>query len=346
VGDATVRTFLDDGQGGLSDSTVLTNLGGSPTCVVVIPPESPLTILPTGSTIGVGTTSGKIRTYSSGGTLQEEVATAGTPSTVSGGDTKGSGGTTIVTGGTTSTTITGSTLGSGFVQVLERGPRGLAVTQTIAIDGNPVSLSVADLDADGVDDVVTANAAPTAGGTGAVLPVLSIMRSMGGVLGQPVPLQPEGASAGVCVALVDVDVDGDRDIVSIHQGSDGVNRASLLRVDTFGPGSPLSIGRVTQLPGAQPVIAVRANIDGGVGEDVFLVDQSGGTQLIGSGQVTPFLAVRDPLPGDLDGDDAVTNADIALLLLDFGPCAGCASDLDGNGVVDNGDIAFMLLLFG
>jgi hypothetical protein len=35
-----------------------------------------------------------------------------------------------------------------------------------------------------------------------------------------------------------------------------------------------------------------------------------------------------------------------LLLLDFGPCAGCASDLDGNGVVDNGDIAFMLLLFG
>ena len=346
VGDVTVRTFLDNGQGGLSDSTVITNLGGSPTCVVVIPPSSAATILPAGSSIGVGTTSGKIRTFSSGGTMEQEVATAGTPSTVEGGSTTGSGGTTLVTGGTTSASIFGSAVGGGFVQVLESGPRGLTVTRTISIDGNPVSLCVADMDGDGVDDVVTANAAPTTGGTGGVLPVLSIMRNVGGVLGEPVPLQPEGASAGVCVTLVDVDVDGDRDIVLIHQGSDGVNRASLLRVDTFGPGSPLSIGRVTQLPGTQPVIAVRANIDGGVGEDVFLVDQSGGTQLIGSGQVTPFLAVRDPLLGDLDGDDAVTTADIALLLLDFGACAGCASDLDRNGMVDTGDIAFMLLLFG
>jgi hypothetical protein len=34
-----------------------------------------------------------------------------------------------------------------------------------------------------------------------------------------------------------------------------------------------------------------------------------------------------------------------VLLLDFGPCAGCASDLDGSGTVDSGDLAFLLLLY-
>jgi len=51
------------------------------------------------------------------------------------------------------------------------------------------------------------------------------------------------------------------------------------------------------------------------------------------------------LEGDLDGDGMVGASDIAVLLLDFGPCGGCASDLDRSGAVDSGDIAFLLLLF-
>ena len=50
--------------------------------------------------------------------------------------------------------------------------------------------------------------------------------------------------------------------------------------------------------------------------------------------------------GDLDGDGIVGAGDIAVLLLDYGPCPGCSSDLDGSGEVDGGDIAFLLLLFG
>jgi hypothetical protein len=38
--------------------------------------------------------------------------------------------------------------------------------------------------------------------------------------------------------------------------------------------------------------------------------------------------------------------DIAIALLDFGPCSACASDVDGSGVVDFGDVAFILLDFG
>ena len=51
------------------------------------------------------------------------------------------------------------------------------------------------------------------------------------------------------------------------------------------------------------------------------------------------------IEGDLDGDGSVGGGDLSVLLLDFGPCAGCVSDLDGNGMVDSGDIAFLLLLF-
>ncbi|MFM7808271.1 MAG: hypothetical protein ACKPEA_10150, partial [Planctomycetota bacterium] len=49
--------------------------------------------------------------------------------------------------------------------------------------------------------------------------------------------------------------------------------------------------------------------------------------------------------GDLDGDGIVGAGDLAVMLLDFGPCAGCPSDLDGTGIVDGGDVAILLLSF-
>ena len=57
------------------------------------------------------------------------------------------------------------------------------------------------------------------------------------------------------------------------------------------------------------------------------------------------VTVGSGLLGDLDGDGIVGSGDAALMLLDYGACAGCSSDLDGNGVVDNGDLAFLLLLY-
>ena len=44
-------------------------------------------------------------------------------------------------------------------------------------------------------------------------------------------------------------------------------------------------------------------------------------------------------------DAVVGPSDASILLLDYGPCPGCASDLDGNGEVDGGDLSFLLLLF-
>lgn len=49
---------------------------------------------------------------------------------------------------------------------------------------------------------------------------------------------------------------------------------------------------------------------------------------------------------DLDLDGRVDFGDVALAMLDFGPCDACVSDLDGSGVVDFADLAWVLLEFG
>jgi formylglycine-generating enzyme required for sulfatase activity len=66
---------------------------------------------------------------------------------------------------------------------------------------------------------------------------------------------------------------------------------------------------------------------------------------------TPFLcaalaAADAACPADADGSRSVDFGDVALILIDFGPCAGCTTDLDGTGSVDNGDVAMALLEFG
>ncbi|MFM7810020.1 MAG: lamin tail domain-containing protein, partial [Planctomycetota bacterium] len=53
-----------------------------------------------------------------------------------------------------------------------------------------------------------------------------------------------------------------------------------------------------------------------------------------------------PCPEDVDGDGQVSSGDIAVMLLDFGPCQGCSSDLDGDGQVSSGDVALLLLSYG
>jgi len=175
--------------------------------------------------------------------------------------------------------------------------------------------------------------------------VLSIFRNTSGSFSGGVPYQPQGASAGLSVSLVDADNDGDRDIVSVHRRIAVDSEAALLRVDTLGSGTPISIGQTTVLDADNPILASRGNLDGIGGEDLYLVDTGGGSALTGSASVKPYLAVGGARQGDLDGDGSVNTADVALLLLDFGPCPGCASDLDLDGEVNTGDLALILLMF-
>ena len=49
---------------------------------------------------------------------------------------------------------------------------------------------------------------------------------------------------------------------------------------------------------------------------------------------------------DLDGDGAVTAADLAMLLGSWGVCPGCPADFDGDGSVTAGDLAQLLGAWG
>ena len=142
-----------------------------------------------------------------------------------------------------------------------------------------------------------------------------------------------------------MDNDGDRDIVSLYKRVGSDSEAALLRVDTLGPGTPISIGQTTVLDASDPILSARGNLDGSGGEDLFLVNQPSGAFLTGTQEVKPFVSVGGLLLGDLDGDGAYTASDVALLLLDFGPCLNCSSDLDGSGEVDGGDLGLLLLMF-
>jgi len=343
--DNSARVYLDNGASALVAGTVISGLGGTPTAVIVLDGTGS-SAMPTSNSVGVGTSGGKLRIYGDA-TLQQEVTMAGTPSTVSGGNTTGTGGSTIVTGGTTSNTFgLLPPTETGFVQTLVRGANGqYAINQTFGLTAKPVALDVADIDGDGLADIVSANADPVIPESGSALPVLSIFRNVGGSFKGGTPFQPEGASSARSVALIDVDNDGDRDIVSV-QNTIGGTEATLLRIDTLGAGTPLSVGQTTVLDSSDPIIVTRGNLDGMGGEDLFLVSQPIGTNFTGFNEAKPFLGLAG-VQGDLDGDGVVGTSDIAILLLDFGACTGtpCPSDLDGDGEVGTGDIAFLLLLF-
>jgi hypothetical protein len=48
---------------------------------------------------------------------------------------------------------------------------------------------------------------------------------------------------------------------------------------------------------------------------------------------------------DIDGNGLVDNADVSLVLLDFGTCPNCPTDLDNSGEVDAGDVSLVFLNF-
>jgi len=271
-----------------------------------------------------------------------------------GGCVDGVQGTGIATGGIRSTSVDGPlATETGYVSVISDRGSGYAVRQTMNITAKPKGMDVADIDDDGLDDIVTANTEPQLPDAGGALPVLSIFRNRNTGFTGGVPYQPAGASSGLDVTLIDVDGDGDRDIVSVYKRVGTDSEAALLRVDSLGAGTPLSIGQTTVLDASDPILSKRGNLDGVGGEDVFLVvepaSSSAASFMPPSPFVKPYLSQQDARPGDLDGSGTVDAGDIGVLLLLFGPCPPappCQGDLDGSGEVDAGDIGVLLLLFG
>ena len=346
-GDDTVRVFRNAAGSALDPIRTINVVDGEPTAVAIIPPPFERTGLAPGSaSVAVGTKAQDVRVYSGvTGALLGALQVAGVPSTVRGGNTGGVRGNDIVTGGGKSASVGLDPLATGFIDVLRLGEEGYALAQSVDLTARPRNLDVGDLDGDGLDEIVSANAEPVAGAPGAPVPVLTILRNRDGTFGGPIALAPPGASSGLDVALVDADGDGDRDIVSVQRTLGTASEAVLLRVDSTGPDSPLSLGEPLSLDAPSPVLVARGMLDGGGGEDVVLIGGSA-TSLTGDGSATTFLGIPSGKFGDLDNSGTVDFGDVAFVLLDYGPCPGCPTDVDGTGEVDFGDVALILLSFG
>jgi len=67
------------------------------------------------------------------------------------------------------------------------------------------------------------------------------------------------------------------------------------------------------------------------------------TDETGASALTSLEVTEPCVAADLDCNGSVDGGDVALLMLDFGPCTGCAGDLDASGMIDFGDVAILLL---
>jgi hypothetical protein len=139
---------------------------------------------------------------------------------------------------------------------------------------------------------------------------------------------------------------------SNNQGSDPNNDSMPIQISGNGGTTWVQLELVTENAGAwvQKKFRVRDFVTPTAGTIKlrFIARDLGTGSVVEAGvddiQVTE-LVCPTAIEGDLDGDGMVGAADLAVLLLDFGPCGGCASDLDQSGLVDAGDIAYLLLLF-
>jgi len=108
----------------------------------------------------------------------------------------------------------------------------------------------------------------------------------------------------------------------------------------------LKVSRTGQILGTLSLTSLATNPEG--------VTMDASQRLyICSDSTSPKLYVYAPAasdlctcPSDIDGDGVVGSGDLALTLLDFGPCSGSAADLDHNGVCDSGDVSMILIDFG
>lgn len=59
-----------------------------------------------------------------------------------------------------------------------------------------------------------------------------------------------------------------------------------------------------------------------------------------------IASATPPCPADLNNDGSIGQADLGILLANFGCLSGCVADIDGDGDVDQGDLGLLLAAFG
>ena len=339
------------GTGGASISTLWTkslNSGGSfthrATCVTVLPQggtaDGPRVAFGSSTSIGILASSGGVTTLGGDGSNDAEASVAGIPTTVRGSDVDDDGDIDASTGGTGATALQGED--EGFVQMLMTDQDGQLIPLTrVSVTGTPRSMAIADIDGDGFKDVAIASDGITEYFQPGLRPTAALLRgtAVDTRLQDPVAIEVGigGDSQGTAIALTDADGDGNLDIaVGWSSFWTDTGGGEMVPVRRHEDSTGISLGLPVKF------ISTKVNSLEPFGNNGLLSVTSGSGTAPSSVSWTTFAPVF--IEGDVDVNGAVNGGDIALILLEFGPCSDCPADLDHSGTVDVGDVAYLLLL--
>jgi alpha-tubulin suppressor-like RCC1 family protein len=338
LSDTSARVYLNS-FGGPQPFTSSTQfaVGSAPLSSTVLPYPEPR--------IAIGTAAGNVAIFDPAASAPIQQVPVPVIPTATGrrGRTIVSGGANITSGGSNP----GAT--SGQLVVLTPGTDGTyANTQQIDVPGKPTNIDIADIDRDGFDDAMTANLSPQMVASGTPLAVLTLFRGTETGFGNATPIAPDGASAGRDVAMVDLNDDGIRDIVSVHQTSGGQSAAAMIAVSQDIAGGPLTLGQQSPIPATSPSLCPRGHILGSYAEGVFIIDAGAAGMLLTGGPNAVAIPYRLDAPectGDLDGNGVIDGADLGRLLVTWGS-PGDTTDLNRDGIVDGADLGVLLVGWG
>ncbi len=250
-------------------------------------------------------------------------------------DADGDGDPEVISAGTTGVNVTFRDDQSGLF-----GPGG----DHYPVTEGTIDLRTADLDNSGFGDIMTIN--PTAG----LVSVLVNLSDDTGAMAPPIDLQVGNAPSSL--ATVDLDADGDLDLVIVAENELGERVVRLKRNELidgqlgFTDTSPLPVNGLAR-------IVLAGDLNGDSRPDLIAINDE--TVMLAGGVMGSSMSVHVnatgalPCPADLDNSGDVGVKDLLFLLGTWGPCpkkGDCPADFDNSGDVGVKDLLFLLGAWG
>lgn len=217
------------------------------------------------------------------------------------------------------------------------------------VGSRPDAVALADLDADTVLDLITADR-----GSGTVSVALGVPAGSGAspTFAPALPLPVANKPRSLVPADIDADGDVDLAVIAADEGTDPdavfVLRNSTPAGDDDGPGALIFAPAQVVATGGEPVLLLASDVDADAAPDLVVVNrlppEGRGHRRTGrQAEVFALLGVS-VCPGDLDGDADVDDADTLAFVTSFLAGSGLA-DLDHNGVLNLDDVNHFVTAF-